>query len=72
MARLTTDEKREVLEDVLYKMDEIAEALRQIDDPQLNAYVLAEFEGGSYSGGLWLGEHSRDKMQRALEGLDQD
>ncbi len=67
--RITTDEKRELLEDVLSKMDEIADALRRIDDPQLEAYVVAEFEGGSYVGGPWLGEHSRDRIQRVLDGL---
>ena len=57
-------EKVEILEEVLQKMEEIAESLRQLDDNEIRYRCLAEFEGRE---GGWLGEFARDILQRKLD-----
>jgi hypothetical protein len=73
MMAMSDTEKREVIEEVIQKMDEIAEALRQLDDPQIRYYVLPHFEGQN---GGWLGEFARDVLQHKLgaylQGLNED
>jgi hypothetical protein len=66
---MTDDEKRDALEEILEKMDEIAEALRAIDDDHLTAYCLAAFEGKDAG---WLGHFERDIIQEALNALDEE
>ena len=57
------DERVELLEEVLTKMDEVAEMLRSIDDAEIRYKVLADFEGRE---GGWLGEFARDILERKL------
>ena len=57
------DERVEVLEEVLEKMDEIAHALRSLKDREVEAYCLADFEGRERG---WLGEFVRDILERKL------
>ena len=45
-------------------MDEIAEALRSLDDQQIQYYVLPQFEGQQRG---WLGEFARDILQQKLD-----
>ena len=52
MRLVSSDERVEVLEEVLAKMDEIAHALRSLYDREVEAYCLADFEGRE---GAWLG-----------------
>jgi hypothetical protein len=59
-------EKIEVLEEVLQEMDEIAHRLRQLDDPRIRAYCLADFEGRE---GGWLGTFVRDVLEERLREL---
>ena len=63
MMAISDDEKVELLEEVLLKMDEIAESLRQLDDAEIQYRCLADFEG---RGGGWLGEFARDILERKL------
>ena len=57
-------EKVELLEEVLEKMEEIAEALRSLEDDQVRYYVLPQFEGQQRG---WLGEFARDILQQKLD-----
>ena len=61
MIAVTNEERIEILEDVLYKMDEIAQALRRLDDPEIRYRCLADFEGRE---GGSLGEFVRDILER--------
>jgi hypothetical protein len=69
MKAVTDDEKRDVLEAVIEKMDEIAELLRSLDNDRIKAYCLAAFEG---SGHGWLGTFERDIIEQELRALDDD
>jgi hypothetical protein len=60
---LSTDERISILEEVLEKMDECAEMLRRLNDPRIEAYCLADFEGRDRG---WLGEFVRDILEQAL------
>jgi hypothetical protein len=64
-----TDDKREALEEILEKMDEIVDLIKAIDDDHLTAYCLAAFEGKD---GGWLGHFERDVVQETLDELDED
>jgi hypothetical protein len=64
-----TQAKRDALEEVLEKMDEIADLIKAIGDDALKAYCLAAFEGKD---GGWLGYFERDHVQAALDALDDD
>ena len=66
---MTTDEKREILEEVLEKMDECAEMVRSLHDDSVSASCLAAFEG---KGSGWLGHFERDIIEEALRALDED
>ena len=61
-------EQREILEEVIEKMDECAELLRSLDNDRINAYCLAAFEGKERG---WLGDFERDIIQRELDALDE-
>ncbi|HLF76731.1 MAG TPA: hypothetical protein VJB57_04505 [Dehalococcoidia bacterium] len=63
MMAVSDDEKVEVLEEVLEKLDEIAHSLRSLGDPEIEAYCLADFEGREHG---WLGEFVRDILERKL------
>ena len=63
------NEKREILEEVLEKMDECADLLKALDDDRINAYCLAAFEGRDAG---WLGHFERDIIQEVLDALDDD
>ena len=63
MMAVGNDERVEVLEEVLEKMDEIAYALRSLKDREVEAYCLADFEGRERG---WLGEFVRDILERKL------
>jgi len=65
---MNNDEQREILEEALEKMDEIAELLRSLDNDRIRAYCLAAFEG---QGGGWLGEFERDIIEQELRALDE-
>ena len=64
----TTDEQREILEQVLEKMDECSELLRSLDNQRIAAYCLAAFEGRERG---WLGEFERDIIEQELRALDE-
>ena len=64
MMAVSNQERIEVLQEVLEKMDEIAHALRSLGDDRINAYCLAAFEG---SGSGWLGHFERDILEKALD-----
>lgn len=64
---MTNDDKREVLEEVIEKMDECAELLRSLCDPRIDAYCLAAFEGRDRG---WLGHFERDVIEEVLKALD--
>ena len=63
MMAVSDDEKVEVLEEVLEKLDEIAHSLRSLGDSEIEAYCLADFEGRERG---WLGEFVRDILERKL------
>lgn len=65
----TTDEQREILEEVLEKMDECADLLRGLGNARIEAYCLAAFEGRN---GGWLGEFERDIIEQELKALDEE
>jgi len=67
MTTMPIDEKREILEQVLEKMDECAELLRSLGDTRIEAYCLAAFEG---SNGGWIGKHERDILEDEFAALD--
>ena len=64
MMAVSNQERIELLQEVLEKMDEIAHTLRTLGDDRINAYSLAAFEG---SGSGWLGHFERDILEEALE-----
>ena len=53
---ITTEERIEILEEVLEKMSECADMLRRLNDPRIEAYCLADFEGRERG---WLGKIGR-------------
>src|SRR5690606_15597946 len=61
--------KVEALEEVLEKMQEIAECLRTLDDQEIRYRVLPQFEGQE---GGWLGEFARDILQARLDAYLHD
>ena len=63
MAKLDRWERVALLEEVIEAMDECAQKLRSLDDPVIEAYCLADFEGRE---GGWLGEFARDVLERKL------
>ncbi len=71
MNAVTAEERIAVLEDLLLKMDECAELIRQLGDDRINAYCLAAFEGRERG---WLGEFERDILEQELVAarLDRD
>ena len=60
---ITTSERIDILEEVLEKMDECARLLRQLNDPRIEAYCLADFEGRERG---WLGTFVRDILEEEL------
>jgi hypothetical protein len=60
---ITTSERIEILEEVLEKMDECADLLRRLNDPRIEAYCLADFEGRERG---WLGTFVRDILEEEL------
>ena len=61
---ITTSERIEILEEVLEKMDECAEMLRRLNDPRIESYCLADFEGRERG---WLGTFVRDILEETLQ-----
>ena len=61
---LTTEERIAILEEVLEKMDECATLLRRLNDPRIEAYCLADFEGRERG---WLGTFVRDILEEELQ-----
>ena len=59
----TTSERIEILEEVLEKMSECADLLRRLNDPRIQAYCLADFEGRERG---WLGTFVRDIQEEEL------
>lgn len=66
---MTTDQKREILEAVIERMDECAELVRSLGDAWLDRSCLAEFEGRR---GGWLGGFVRDEIEGALANVEDD
>ena len=64
---VTKDEQREIMEEALGKMDEVAELLRSLGNPRIESYCLAAFEGKN---GGWLGHFERDTIEEELAALD--
>ena len=60
----STEERISILEEVLLKMDECAEMLRRLNDPRIEAYCLADFEGRERG---WLGKFVRDILEEELQ-----
>jgi hypothetical protein len=60
---LTSEERIEILEEVLEKMSECADLLRRLNDPRIEAYCLADFEGRERG---WLGTFVRDILEEEL------
>jgi len=60
----TTSERIDILEEVIEKMDECAQLLRRLNDPRIEAYCLADFEGRERG---WLGKFVRDILQEELQ-----
>ena len=60
---LATSERIDILEEVLEKMSECAEMLRRLNDPRIEAYCLADFEGRERG---WLGTFVRDILEEEL------
>ena len=60
---ITTEERIAILEEVLEKMDECADMLRRLNDPRIEAYCLADFEGRDRG---WLGTFVRDILEETL------
>jgi len=59
-----TEERISILEEVLEKMSECAEMLRRLNDPRIEAYCLADFEGRERG---WLGKFVRDILEEELQ-----
>jgi hypothetical protein len=59
----TTSDRIDILEEVLEKMDECADMLRRLNDPRIEAYCLADFEGRERG---WLGTFVRDILEEEL------
>ncbi len=66
---IDTSEQIEQLVHVLESMDNAAEILRSLDDPRINAYCLADFEGSTRG---WLGRFVRDVLEERLQALKAD
>ena len=69
---MNENDQREIFEEVLEKMDECASLLRRLDNPRIEAYCLAAFEGRNRG---WLGRFERDIIEdelRALGGDEED
>jgi hypothetical protein len=64
MMAVSASERIEILEEVLEKMSECSDLLRQLHDPQIEAYCLADFEGRE---GGWLGKFVRDILEEKLQ-----
>jgi hypothetical protein len=64
MMAVSTSERIEILEEVLEKMDECSELLRRLNDPQIEAYCLADFEGRERG---WMGKFVRDILEEKLD-----
>jgi len=62
----TTSERIEILEEVLEKMDECSRLLRRLNDPRIEAYCLADFEGRERG---WLGTFVRDILEEELQAV---
>ncbi len=63
MMAVSNEQRAEVLEEVIEQMEEIARSLRGLDDSEIEAYCLADFEGRERG---WLGEFVRDILERKL------
>ena len=61
---VSREERIDILEEVLEKMDECAQMLRRLHDPHIEAYCLADFEGRERG---WLGTFVRDILEEALQ-----
>jgi hypothetical protein len=61
---VSREERIDILEEVLEKMDECAQMLRRLHDPHIEAYCLADFEGRDRG---WLGKFVRDILEESLE-----
>jgi len=61
---VTTSERIDILEEVLEKMSECADMLRRLNDPRIEAYCLADFEGRERG---WLGTFVRDILEEELQ-----
>jgi len=61
---ITTEERIAILEEVLEKMSECADMLRRLNDPRIEAYCLADFEGRERG---WLGKFVRDILEEELQ-----
>ncbi len=61
---MTPQQRIEVLEEVLALMDDCAGKLRSLNNPRIDAYCLAAFEG---SEGGWLGKFERDYLEEELQ-----
>jgi len=61
---ITTEERIAILEEVLEKMSECAGMLRRLNDPRVEAYCLADFEGRERG---WLGTFVRDILEEELQ-----
>jgi hypothetical protein len=59
-----TSERIDILEEVLEKMDECASLVRRLNDPRIEAYCLADFEGRERG---WLGTFVRDILEEELQ-----
>ena len=69
MMAIDSSEQIEQLEHVLELMDEAAEILRSLNDPRIDAYCLADFEGSARG---WLGRFVRDVLEERLQALRSD
>ena len=65
---MNENDQREIFEEVLEKMDECASLLRRLDNPRIEAYCLAAFEGRNRG---WLGRFERDIIENELKALDE-
>ncbi|MBI5288543.1 MAG: hypothetical protein HY873_06180 [Chloroflexi bacterium] len=66
---MNENDQREILEQVREMMDECASLLRRLDNPRIEAYCLAAFEGRNMG---WLGRFERDIIDDELKALGGD